>query len=1089
MPLGSGNRTVAVTLQAHVNGYLANIQKAQVKTQQFADSGFKSIGKHEQSISKLSTTAGLAGAALGAGLLVAVKSSADFEAAMSDVAATGEEARVSLGGLRETAIQAGKATKFSATEAAGGIESLAKAGLSAKDIMGGGLTGALNLAAVGEIEVAEAADIAAIAMKQFNLTGADVPHIADLLAAGAGKATGEVSDMAMALKQSGLVASQFGVSLEENVGTLAAFANAGLLGSDAGTSFKTMLLQLASPSGEAADEMERLGIAAYDANGNFVGITDLAEQLKQKMGPLAQAERDAALATIFGNDAVRAANVLYKEGGTGIANWTKQVDDAGFAARAAAIKMDNLKGDVEQLSGSVETALIGLGGAGQGPLRELTQNVTGLVNSFSNLPASAQGSILTIGALAAGGLLAVAGLGKLAIGINNTRDAFNNLAPAGSRARGVMFDFGKAAGVATLALGTLRVWGAIANEIDGKFTPSVDDAVGALLQLGDVGNRLDIDNMFRTDTAVNDIDDVGEAIRRAADPRWFDQLGMAADKLTGTTYAALTQTRLNFEAADKAISALDMDSAADSFARLRKEAEATGTPVEELVKLFPQYAQTVRQAAQAQGVTVTSAKQLADLMSNGIPPAADQTAASLAKTANSTDKVGDESKEAKKQLDEMVESMFAANKAALELDGSEDGLEAAIDDAAAAAERNSKAVRKNRGELSANSEKGRENREALRNLAAASINYRERLIAQGAKQGEVTKATDRGRTAFIKSAEKMGYSSKEANKLADKYGLVDKKINELNNKTVKTKVTFSVEGSGFKIHIPNTLSVVKDMGSRRQMRGVDVGPDRKPAFDGGGPLMVTHSHGHGSESGGGIVHPQIASNTFPDPKYTANALRRAAAARVLQYGTNAIKKQQAQFMPAMSSPSGSVAGYSANMIGTIAAMKRAGARNFTTYPGHHPSMARARDVTPHSWKIANTARASSGVWYVIYQMRIASKNHGNTWRPFRTSSRRGDWQHRRHVHVAWYGQGTERARRGLAVVGEHGPELLNMQGGERVTPVRDSSTTRASSGGGWGGTTVVHNHYHFDRYVGNRDELVRELVTAKKQGRLDVVLR
>src|SRR5207342_2492910 len=197
--------------------------------------------------------------------------------------------------------------------------------------------GALNLAATGNLDVADSAEVAATAMAQFNLSGRDVPHIADLIAAGAGKAQGEVSDMAAALKQSGLVASQFGLSIEETTGTLAAFANAGLIGSDSGTSFKTMLLSLASPSAKAAGLMKELGIAAYDAQGNFVGITQLAEQLKQKLGPLSQAQRDAALATIFGTDAIRAANVLYKEGGQGITDWTSKVNDSGFAAEAAAI--------------------------------------------------------------------------------------------------------------------------------------------------------------------------------------------------------------------------------------------------------------------------------------------------------------------------------------------------------------------------------------------------------------------------------------------------------------------------------------------------------------------------------------------------------------------------------------------------------------------------------------------------------------------------------------------------------------------------------------------------------------------------------
>src|SRR4249919_2216358 len=150
-------RTVAVTLTANAAGYLATIGKATLATQQFASKGSKALSQHEQSIRKLSTGAGLLGGALAVGLGVAIKSSADFEQAISNVAATGKDAQTNLKGLRDAALAAGKATKFSATEAAGGVEALAKAGVSAADIMGGGLTGALNLAATGNLDVADSA--------------------------------------------------------------------------------------------------------------------------------------------------------------------------------------------------------------------------------------------------------------------------------------------------------------------------------------------------------------------------------------------------------------------------------------------------------------------------------------------------------------------------------------------------------------------------------------------------------------------------------------------------------------------------------------------------------------------------------------------------------------------------------------------------------------------------------------------------------------------------------------------------------------------------------------------------------------------
>ena len=167
--------------------------------------------------------------------------------------------------LREASIEAGKRTVFSATEAAGAVEELAKAGIATADILAGGLNGALDLAAAGGLDVAEAAGIAAIALKQFNLAGDQMPHVADLMAAGAGKAMGSVSDLGMALRQAGQVANMTGLTIEETTAGLSAFASAGLLGSDAGTSFKAMLQRLTPQSAEAQGKMDELGISAYDA--------------------------------------------------------------------------------------------------------------------------------------------------------------------------------------------------------------------------------------------------------------------------------------------------------------------------------------------------------------------------------------------------------------------------------------------------------------------------------------------------------------------------------------------------------------------------------------------------------------------------------------------------------------------------------------------------------------------------------------------------------------------------------------------------------------------------------------------------------
>lgn len=370
------SRSVKVVLTAETAQYIREMQKAGKLS---ADA----MSQVERSTKKSSGALDFFGvntetAALGLATF-AQKTVMDFDQSMSQVQAATHETAEGMDLLRQAALDAGADTAFSATEAAGGIENLAKAGLSTADILDGGLAGALDLAAAGELGVADAAEAAAGAMAQFKLEGDQATHVADLLAAGAGKAQGEVSDMVMALKQAGTVSAQTGLSLEETVGSLSALAEQSLLGSDAGTSFKTMLAALTPNSDKARKAMEQYNIQAFDAQGNFVGMTELAAQLQAGLGDLTDEQRAMALETIFGSDAVRAASIIYDNGADGISNWIAQVDDAGFAAETAAIKMDNLKGDLDTLRGAFETAFIS-GDNNQDALRGITQLATDTIN-------------------------------------------------------------------------------------------------------------------------------------------------------------------------------------------------------------------------------------------------------------------------------------------------------------------------------------------------------------------------------------------------------------------------------------------------------------------------------------------------------------------------------------------------------------------------------------------------------------------------------------------------------------------------------------------------------------------------------------
>jgi TP901 family phage tail tape measure protein len=327
------DRTVVVRYRADTSDLTSKSAAAGASISS-AFTGAQSAG---QALQQTTHNVGLGLLAIGgiatAGVGAAIGTFAAFDQQMSHIQAATHESAAGMAVLTDATLAAGQASQFSATQAGQGVEELAKAGIATADIVGGALKGSLDLAAAGGLAVADSATTMATAMSVFNIEGAKASHVADLLAAGAGKAQGSVSDMAMALNQSALVAHQVGLSVEDTTGALAEFANAGLIGSDAGTSFRTMLLRLINPSVEAQGVMSELGISVYDNQGRFAGLESIAAQLQDRMGGLDEETRNAALATIFGADAIRAASVLYQDGAAGVEQWRDSVNDAGLRGR------------------------------------------------------------------------------------------------------------------------------------------------------------------------------------------------------------------------------------------------------------------------------------------------------------------------------------------------------------------------------------------------------------------------------------------------------------------------------------------------------------------------------------------------------------------------------------------------------------------------------------------------------------------------------------------------------------------------------------------------------------------------------------
>jgi TP901 family phage tail tape measure protein len=363
------------------------------------------------------------------------------------------------GSLKDLAITMGADTKYSATEAAQGIEELLKAGVSVTDIMNGGLKGALSLAAAGELSLGDAAEIASTALNAFKNDNLSVQQAADILAGAANASATSVSELKFGLSSVSAVASSVGWSFKDTTTALALFAQSGLKGQDAGTSLKTMLMNLQPTTDKARDAMKQLGIITadgsnkfVDAQGHFKSLAEISDVLQSSMSGLTDAQRMQYMQTMFGSDAIRAANILFKEGAKGANDMATAMGKVG-ADDVAAKKMDTLKGALEQLNGAFETAKISIGNALIPVVKVVAGALQSLVDGFNKMSPSMQ-SFIAIAGLVAAAVLLIAGPILMLIGF----------LPA------IMTGFSLLAGPIGIAMLALTAFGAIAAVVIAKWT-------------------------------------------------------------------------------------------------------------------------------------------------------------------------------------------------------------------------------------------------------------------------------------------------------------------------------------------------------------------------------------------------------------------------------------------------------------------------------------------------------------------------------------------------------------------------------------------------------------------------------------------
>lgn len=774
------NKNIVIRLMADTASYEAAMTRAG-STAKTVASGMENTGRKSALIASGMTAAGLSVAAFG---VAAVKMAADFDQQMSTVQANTGATSAQMDQLRAAAIEAGASTVYSASDSADAINDLGKAGMSVTDILTGGLSGALNLAASDGMAVGDAAEYMANALSMFHLKGSQASQVADTLAAGAGKAVGNVSDFGEALNNCGAQANSFGMNIQETTGVLALFAQNGTIGAEAGTQLNSMLMKLAAPSTEAANTMKELGISAYDAQGHFVGMANFAGQLQKAEKGLTDEQRNQANATIFGSYAIKAANYLYEAGESGVNKWTKAVSESGYAAEQAAAKNNNLKGDLENLGGSMESLMISVGEGAQGPLRKMVQGLDTLVDAFAGLPSGAQQTLVVMASLAgvfgavhkaAGNLngststmannigLAVDPVQRVKTALASAQTAFQMFKASSMSASEQMEAFGTSASKAQLKTAGFKAVGSSVMSLLGGPWGIALTVAGAALSAFISRQQKAKEATEQLQSALESGSSISETIAASYQKMNFagadmtHWMGEAKISLTDMTSAAMG----NKAATDKVNAAL----------------KKYGKQGHSQMAVAQKMRDSIKDEAKAYQEAKEQTKQKTAATKNAVD--ADGKSASAAKdAANANKELGSSASDASEEIDDLVKSLFGLESGNLTADQAVDQLNQKIGELSDTCKDNGVVFDQNGNLLDRFSEKGTKTKQALEDIASSAQNAAEKILKQGENtnfsSGEIEQANQvlqDARDAIIRQAEASGMSADAANKLADRWGL------------------------------------------------------------------------------------------------------------------------------------------------------------------------------------------------------------------------------------------------------------------------------------------------------------------------------
>ena len=348
----------------------------------------------------------------------AVKTAADFDSAMSRVAAVSGATGSDFDKLRDKAREMGAKTKFSATEAADAMNYMAMAGWKTEDMLSG-IEGVMYLAAASGEDLATTSDIVTDALTAFGLTAQDSGHFADVLAAASSNANTNVSMMGETFKYCAPIAGSLGFSVEDTAEAIGLMANAGIKSTQAGTSLRTIMTNLSGEVKICGDSIGEVTIATSNADGSMRDLSDILADCRIAFAGLSESEKAAAAESLVGKNAMSGFLALMNAGEGDINKLSGAIDNCDGAAQNMADTMnDNLEGQLTILKSALEELALSFGQLLIPALREVVQWLQGFIGFLNSLPEGVKKTIMVIALVAAalGPVLIIVGKVISAIG-------------------------------------------------------------------------------------------------------------------------------------------------------------------------------------------------------------------------------------------------------------------------------------------------------------------------------------------------------------------------------------------------------------------------------------------------------------------------------------------------------------------------------------------------------------------------------------------------------------------------------------------------------------------------------------------------